>query len=194
MPVIAFASPKGGAGKTTSSLILATSLVAHTQNPNFRVVIIDGDNNHPHIDWANANADTLNRPRNLEIMAAPSEAMIMDEIKAAKARANFVLVDLEGAATALLTYAITLADFVVVPLQGSKLDGTQARKIVKLMENQGRCVASRFLTPCSSHVRILQSSQGISNTSSKRCSATASTISLFICMNGNRSATSSPSI
>ena len=135
MPVIAFASPKGGAGKTTSSLILATSLVAHTQNPNFRVVIIDGDNNHPHIDWANANADTLNRPRNLEIMAAPSEAMIMDEIKAAKARANFVLVDLEGAATALLTYAITLADFVVVPLQGSKLDGTQARKIVKLMEN-----------------------------------------------------------
>lgn len=137
MPVIAFASPKGGAGKTTSSLILATSLVAHTQDPNFRVIIIDGDNNHPHIDWAKANASTLNRPRNLEIMAAPSEATIMDEIKAAKGRANFVLVDLEGAATALLTYAITLADFVVVPLQGSKLDGTQARKIVKLMENQG---------------------------------------------------------
>ena len=61
----------------------------------------------------------------------------MDEIKAAKRRANVVLVDLEGAATALLTYAITLADFVVVPLQGSKLDGTQAHKIVKLMENQG---------------------------------------------------------
>ena len=39
MPVIAFANPKGGAGKTTSALLLATELA----NKGAAVTVIDAD-------------------------------------------------------------------------------------------------------------------------------------------------------
>ena len=49
MPIISFANPKGGAGKTTSALILATELAAKGA----QVAIIDADpekkaSNYPH--------------------------------------------------------------------------------------------------------------------------------------------------
>ena len=47
MPVIVFASPKGGAGKTTSSFLLASEMAARGLN----TAIIDADPNHPILSW-----------------------------------------------------------------------------------------------------------------------------------------------
>ena len=49
MPVISFVSPKGGVGKTTSALILATELAAQGAS---RVTIIDADPNLPIAKWS----------------------------------------------------------------------------------------------------------------------------------------------
>ena len=42
MPTIAFVSPKGGAGKSTSALLLATALAKVSE-----ITLIDADPNHP---------------------------------------------------------------------------------------------------------------------------------------------------
>jgi chromosome partitioning protein len=47
MPIIPFVSPKGGTGKSTSVLLLATLLAKV-----YDVTVIDADPNHPIKDWA----------------------------------------------------------------------------------------------------------------------------------------------
>ena len=47
MPTIAFVSPKGGVGKTTSAFLLATVFAKICD-----VTIIDADPNHPLETWA----------------------------------------------------------------------------------------------------------------------------------------------
>jgi len=59
-------------------------------------------------------------------------------IKEAAEQAQFVLVDLEGAANLMVSYAISMSDFVVIPLQGSHLDATQAGRAIKLIKDQER--------------------------------------------------------
>ena len=49
MPTIVFASPKGGAGKSTSAVVLATELAGRGAT----VAIIDADPNKPVSRWAN---------------------------------------------------------------------------------------------------------------------------------------------
>ena len=48
MPTIVFASPKGGAGKSTSAVVLAAELALREAD----VVIIDADPNRPVSSWA----------------------------------------------------------------------------------------------------------------------------------------------
>ena len=48
MPTIVFASPKGGAGKSTSAVILATELAGQGAS----VAIIDADPNRPVSRWS----------------------------------------------------------------------------------------------------------------------------------------------
>lgn len=48
MPTIVFASPKGGAGKSTSAVVLAAELARSGTN----VVVIDADPNRPVSKWA----------------------------------------------------------------------------------------------------------------------------------------------
>jgi len=99
MPTIVFASPKGGAGKSTSAVVLASELT----RKGAAVVIIDADPNRPVTAWAKRPG----RPEGLEVVADASEETVIDEIEAAASRAPFVIVDLEG--TASMTVAMRSA-------------------------------------------------------------------------------------
>ena len=48
MPTIVFASPKGGVGKSTAAVLLATELASHGGT----VTMIDADPNKPLSQWA----------------------------------------------------------------------------------------------------------------------------------------------
>jgi chromosome partitioning protein len=48
MPTIVFASPKGGVGKSTAAVLLATELASHGGS----VTMIDADPNRPLSQWA----------------------------------------------------------------------------------------------------------------------------------------------
>jgi len=128
MPVIVFASPKGGAGKSTSAVVLATQLALKGA----AVTAIDADPNKPVSQWARRPGC----PENLTVLADISEATIIEAIEEAARRTTFVVVDLEGTASMTVAYAISRADLVIVPTQGSQLDAFEAAKAVKLIRQQ----------------------------------------------------------
>jgi chromosome partitioning protein len=128
MPTIVFASPKGGAGKSTSAVILATELALKGA----QVTIIDADPNKPVSHWARREG----RPENITVVADISETTIIDEIESAAQKTAFVVVDLEGTASMMVAYAISRADLVVIPTQGSQLDAAEATKAIKLIRQQ----------------------------------------------------------
>jgi chromosome partitioning protein len=128
MPTIVFASPKGGAGKSTSAVLLATELALKGA----AVTVIDADPNKPVSEWAKR----AGRPENLTVVADISEKTIIDEIESAAQKSPFVIVDLEGTASMMVAYAISRADLVIIPTQGSQLDAKEATKAVKLIKQQ----------------------------------------------------------
>ena len=136
MPTIVFASPKGGAGKSTSAVVLASELA----QKGVPVVIIDADPNRPVSAWAKR----AGKPDSLEVLANVTEETIIDEIEAAAARAPFVLVDLEGTASITVAYAISRADLVIIPSQGSQLDASEAAKAIKLIRQQEKAFGRRI--------------------------------------------------
>ena len=130
MPIIVFASPKGGAGKSTSAVLLATELALKGA----AVTIIDADPNKPVSEWAKREG----RPGNITVIADVSEKTIIDDIEAASEKSPFVIVDLEGTANVMVAYAISRADLVIIPTQGSQLDAKEAGKAIKLIKQQER--------------------------------------------------------
>jgi len=129
MPTVVFANPKGGAGKSTAAVILATQLARNGAE----VTILDADPNKPVSEWARRGT-----PENLSVIADISEATIIDEIDAAAEKTSFVIVDLEGTASMMVAYAISRADLVVIPTQASQLDAKQAARAVNLIKQQER--------------------------------------------------------
>ena len=127
MPTIVFATPKGGAGKSTSAVILATQLA----RKGAEVTMIDADPNKPICEWSN-----LGKPERINVIATISEETIIDEIDDAAQKTPFVIVDLEGTASMMVAYAISRADLVIIPTQGSRLDAKEAAKAIKLIKQQ----------------------------------------------------------
>lgn len=130
MPVIAFANPKGGAGKTTSALLLASELAARGA----RVAIIDADPER----WISQWGALPGRPDAISILNDVTEDTIVDQIEAASAEAQFVVVDLEGTASLMVANAIGMSDLVIIPTQGASMDAKGAAKTIKLIRNQAR--------------------------------------------------------
>jgi len=124
MPTIAFVSPKGGVGKTTSAFLLSTALANL-----YDVTIIDADPNHPVKTWALGG----NTPERLTIVSDVDEDTIIERIEDAASKTPFVVVDLEGTASKTVVYAISQADFVVIPTQGSQLDANEASRAIRVV-------------------------------------------------------------
>ena len=130
MPIISFANPKGGAGKTTSALLLATELAAKGA----KVAIIDADPEK----WISGWATLPGKPDNITIYSDVTEDSIVDQMEEAAAQAQFVIVDLEGTASLMVANAIGMSDLVLIPTQGASMDAKGAAKTIRLIRNQAR--------------------------------------------------------
>jgi len=127
MPTIVFVSPKGGVGKTTAALVLATQIAKAA-----RVTVIDADPNHPIAAWSKE----AELPDNLSVVADADEDNIIEKIEEAASGSPFVIVDLEGTAAKIVLLAVSQADFVVIPTQGSQLDAEQASRAIRVVKQQ----------------------------------------------------------
>jgi chromosome partitioning protein len=130
MPTIAFANPKGGAGKTTAALLLASELAAKGA----QVTIIDADPER----WISQWGALAGKPANIEIISTVTEDTIVDLIDEASRTSQFVVVDLEGTASLMVANAIGMADLVIIPTQGSAMDAKGGAKTIRLIRNQER--------------------------------------------------------
>jgi chromosome partitioning protein len=128
MPVIAFANPKGEAGKTTSALLLASELASRGAT----VTILDADPEK----WISQWGALPGRPANVMIISDVTEDTIVDQIEAAAAADQFVVIDLEGTASLMVANAIGMSDLVIIPTQGSSMDAKGAAKTIRLIRNQ----------------------------------------------------------
>lgn len=129
MPTVVFVSPKGGVGKTTAALVLATQLARSTS-----VTVIDADPNHPIKAWIDGGASM----DNLTVISDVNEDNILDQIEEAELRSKVVVVDLEGTAAKIVLLAVSQADLVIIPTQGSQLDAEQASRALKVIRQQER--------------------------------------------------------
>ncbi len=120
MPVITMLSPKGGVGKTTTALILATTIADQGGD----VIMIDADPNFPIARWVALGGT----PANIEVIQEIDEDEIIATIDSARKRAPIVIVDLEGRASARATNALMLSNLVLVPIQGSAIDAAEASR------------------------------------------------------------------
>jgi len=127
MPTIVFVSPKGGAGKTTSALVLAEQLARGAE-----VTVIDADPNHPIETWARGE----HTPERLRVVTNADEENMIEIIEEAAAQTPFVIVDLEGTAAKIVLLAVSQADLVIVPTQGSQLDAKQASRALRVIKQQ----------------------------------------------------------
>lgn len=149
MPTIVFVSPKGGAGKTTAALVLASQIARGAG-----VTVIDADPNHPIKAWAASEA----APANLSVISDADEENIIERIEEACGRTPFVVVDLEGTAAKIVLLAVSQADLVIIPTQGSQLDAEQASRALRVVRQQekmsGRAVPfAVLLTRTNSRIR-----------------------------------------
>lgn len=149
MPTIAFISPKGGVGKTTSAFLFSTALAKI-----YDVTIIDADPNHPIQTWATGG----NTPPRLTVVSDADEDTIIERIEDAAEKTPFVVIDLEGTASKTVIYAISQADFIVIPTQGSQLDANEASRAIRVVRASEKMTGKRkpyavLLTRTSTSIR-----------------------------------------
>ena len=132
MPIIAVSNPKGGAGKSTTTLLLAT----HLAEQGASVCVLDADPNQPILDWKTNGASKTT----LEVIGGVKETTLIETLDGLTQQ--FVFIDLEGTASVLVSRSIAMADFVIVPLQASAVDVRQAAKTIRAVRDEEK-VAQR---------------------------------------------------
>lgn len=128
MPVIAFANPKGGTGKSTSALILALEL-AHRGG---KVALVDCDPNQVTAGWAEARRGA-GEAVPFTAIPNPGEGDVIDVLDDLAAEYPFVIVDLEGTASLMMSRAMSRSDLTIIPMQASPVDAKQAARAVALI-------------------------------------------------------------
>lgn len=128
MPVITFANTKGGAGKTTAVLLLATELA----RLGFRVSVLDADPQHWITRWYENSEGALGK--HLNVVPYVTMSTIDRQLAEEKARTDFVLIDLPGSRSSLLAKAVGHADYVLIPVQGSAMDAQGGANVIELLQ------------------------------------------------------------
>jgi chromosome partitioning protein len=165
LPVVAFVSPKGGAGKTTAALVLALGLAER----GLRVAMIDSDPNKPLLAWC----ELPDRPTGLTVHPAPTSQDVRDALREARRTdPDWIILDTEGSLRGAIAFVSVRPDLVLTPLAGSLLEATQAIKAAEMVREFGhrggrhiphRClltrvpaaIRTRSLTSVVEHIRAL---------------------------------------
>jgi chromosome partitioning protein len=144
MIVISVANPKGGSGKTTTSLILAEFFSAAGKS----VVVIDNDPTQNLMHWMNQReARGASCPFKIVPKATPDDYdETLDELSKTT---EVCIVDTEGVKDLMSSVVTMSSDLVLIPLQASPMDARNAAaqlSIILLAERHSkRTIPYRFV-------------------------------------------------
>lgn len=131
MRSIAFISPKGGAGKTTASLLAALGLIGR----GWRVAMIDSDPNKPLAHWA----ELPGCPERLSVHPAPTlHDFAAARREAGRVEPDWIILDTEGSERGAMAFTALRPDLVLTPLAGSQLEANQAIKAAEMVRAFGQ--------------------------------------------------------
>ena len=127
--IIAVGNLKGGAGKTTLAVNIASALTAHGA-----VVLVDADGQATAMAWGEAGK----LPVTLEAMPLADDgeralAAWLSRLVMLKSAAPFVVVDLPPNLGGVTTAALTIADLFIVPVSPSGMDLRATEKALQLL-------------------------------------------------------------
>jgi chromosome partitioning protein len=136
--IIAFASPKGGVGKSTSCLGIAGALAA----AGYTVHIVDFDQTQTLWGWYSTNPSARAIP-GLTVECAPHTKLDVFVQNLYNARSGNVLLDLAGTLTDQMLLVAAFATLVVIPTKLGWADILEANKLADKLQK----VADRFGKP-----------------------------------------------
>ena len=128
MPTVVIVSPKGGAGKSTATVLLGTEM-AHAGVP---VTIMDCDPNRSLTWWSTQGA----LPDRMSILSDVTEASVVKAVKLRDREGRLVVMDMEGVASRLVSRAISQADIVITPMRATTLDATVGGRALQLVAEE----------------------------------------------------------
>ena len=136
MKVISFLNPKGGSGKTTAVINIATAL----SRSGYNIAVVDTDPQMSLTNWSKAGKAAF------DVFTAASEKDV-NGIRKDLADYDFAIVDGAGSLSVITSAAVMVSDLVIIPVTPSPLDFSAAGSVVTVLEAQAysRKVEARFL-------------------------------------------------
>jgi chromosome partitioning protein len=95
------------------------------------VSLIDCDPNRPILAWSKGGSKSP-----IKVLGDVTETQIVNVIDAERTSRQFVIVDLEGTASRMVSRAMTRSDLVLIPMQASAVDAAQAARAVGLVREE----------------------------------------------------------
>lgn len=126
MAIIALANAKGGSGKTTAAVLLAAEYARRGK----RVLLLDCDRFSTLGRWC-ARAGSK---ESIDVVEGITASNLAEHLRRQRGFYNHTIIDLSGASDILIALASGLSDLVLVPVQGSALDGNGAVHVLKIMD------------------------------------------------------------
>lgn len=134
--ILSVLSPKGGCGKSTSALTLAS---VFADNKELSIAIVDADPRQSIARvWQSKRTESKLLDSPFDIISDFSESTILDTLDEAREKYDLVIVDLEGVAGLMASYAAAASDMCLVPMRPSALDGDAAGSALKMIRDAGR--------------------------------------------------------
>jgi len=141
--IVSILSPKGGCGKSTATLTLAS---VFANNEDLSIAIVDADPRQSIARvWLGKRNEEKLAPPPFSVVSDPSENTILDTLEEVGETNDLVFVDLEGVAGLMASYAASASDLCIIPMRPSALDGDAAGAALKMIRDAGR--AARRTVP-----------------------------------------------
>lgn len=124
MAIVSFLNQKGGSGKTTLAIHLATVLAERG-----KVLLVDADPQGSALDWKAQRAADSGFP----VVGLPKPTLHL-EVAVLAESCDWVLIDGPPRASALTRSAVAASDLVLIPVQPSPFDLWAARDVLDILE------------------------------------------------------------
>jgi len=123
--IISFLNQKGGVGKTTLSINIATCLALKK----FKVLLIDADPQNSSLDWA-----SIRKKENLFTVVSITKPIIHKEVPKLIKNYDHIIIDGPPRIYDVAKSAIVTSDVVIMPVQPSPYDVWAANEVVNLIK------------------------------------------------------------